>query len=595
MNNQSNLAEETNAADASPPPLPEAPAGIPFVMTNDMKAKLAALGWITEAIADMTPGEGHKLIGDGTAKPAQSPQAPGPYAQVGARLIERGYCALRVPRGLKHPNIKNWLLTYTHRKPTQKEIDEWSTSGAGVGFVTGLASTDVVGVDIDTDDPAIVAAILAVLPTNGTIVKKRGQKGFTIFGRCPGLKDKAFNIDGARICDVLANGRFCVLPATVHPDTNQPYQWLTPDALEDTDPSELPEFPADIAEWIAAALIPFGYSAEPERAPLAAGSAPDADNPWRSLNEAALANLSKWVPELNLCRCRRKSNGYEAVGSWVPSGHSPPLPDPKRPRNLSITSKGIVDFGDGNRGYSPIDLVMAARDCDFDSAFCWLEDRVDPSNIIIDLKPKAKTSMTYASLDEAEAAAAVGQRAVMYAGGAYGVIVDAAETKATAEIIALFPGARKKPDADRPADNADDKSKQTRAGAEFSRDNPDRHYLGTGRSSPKPFPIDALDDHSAQWCKAQALSKGAPVDHAAVALITVAAGCILNRRWVRVWDGFTQPANLWGLSIAKSGDGKTPSQEPAMKFLRTLETEAYNRILPEYNVYLGALKKSQIR
>jgi hypothetical protein len=168
---------------------------------------------------------------------------------------------LRIPRGLKHPNIPDWREEYTRRKPTQQEIDAWSASGAGVGIITGAASSDVVGVDVDTDDPAIIAAILAVLPTNGTIIKKRWQKGFTIFGRCPGLIDKAFNINGARVCDVLANGRFCALPGTFHPDTHKPYRWLTDDALEDTDPSELPEYPADLVERIAAALAPFGYGA----------------------------------------------------------------------------------------------------------------------------------------------------------------------------------------------------------------------------------------------------------------------------------------------------------------------------------------------
>ena len=38
-----------------------------------------------------------------------------------------------------------------------------------------------------------------------------------------------------------------------------------------------------------------------------------------------------------------------------------------RKRNLSIVRKGIEDFGDG-RKYTPIDLVMVARDCDADTA-----------------------------------------------------------------------------------------------------------------------------------------------------------------------------------------------------------------------------------
>jgi Bifunctional DNA primase/polymerase, N-terminal len=405
MSNQTNFAEEANPADAAPAPLPQTPAGIPFVMTNDMKVKLAALGWTTEDIANMMPAEGHKLIGDGTAKPAQSTQTPRPYAQVGARLIERGYCALRVPRGLKHPNIKDWLLTYAHRMPTQEEIDGWSASGAGVGIVTGAPSSEVIGVDIDTDDPAIVAAIRAVLSISGTVVKKRGAKGETIFGRCPGLKDKSFNINGARVCDLLANGRFCVLPATVHPDTHKPYVWLTTDTLENTDPSELPEFPADLSQRIATALAPFGYAAEPVYAPIESGGGGDSDSAWSRLNERALANLSAWVPALQMPRCRRKAAGYEAVAHWRPSSTGRPLE--KRDFNLSLVPQGIRDFGD-HHGYSPIDLVMAAQDCDFDTAFCWLDDLVGEGGNVIDLELAGEEPMTYASLNEAEAAATIG-------------------------------------------------------------------------------------------------------------------------------------------------------------------------------------------
>src|SRR5262249_59376419 len=50
-----------------------------------------------------------------------------------------------------------------------------------------------------------------------------------------------------------------------------------------------------------------------------------------------------------------------------------------RARNLGIVPKGIKDFGDGRGGgngftYTPIDLVMAANDCDLDTAFKFLSE-----------------------------------------------------------------------------------------------------------------------------------------------------------------------------------------------------------------------------
>jgi Bifunctional DNA primase/polymerase, N-terminal len=68
------------------------------------------------------------------------------------------------------------------------------------------------------------------------------------------------------VLDLLAEGRQTVLPPSRHP-SGCDYRWTGPDALEDVDPGELPELPADITERLAKALRPFGYQAEPERLP----------------------------------------------------------------------------------------------------------------------------------------------------------------------------------------------------------------------------------------------------------------------------------------------------------------------------------------
>src|SRR5262245_18676155 len=72
---------------------------------------------------------------------------------------------------------------------------------------------------------------------------------------------------------------------------------------------------------------------------------------------------------LNLYSCRRGRGfqNYEAIAIWRPSQN----PLEERRANLKISSKGIVDFGTG-KGYSPLDLVMAARLCTLNEAFDWL-------------------------------------------------------------------------------------------------------------------------------------------------------------------------------------------------------------------------------
>jgi hypothetical protein len=61
------------------------------------------------------------------------------------------------------------------------------------------------------------------------------------------------------------------------------------------------------------------------------------------------------------------------VPLWRPSttGRTPE----KRHLNLKIVPAGIRDFG-ADQGYTPIDLVMAACDCDCDTAFKFLAERL---------------------------------------------------------------------------------------------------------------------------------------------------------------------------------------------------------------------------
>jgi hypothetical protein len=161
---------------------------------------------------------------------------------------------------------------FAGRLPTRFELQVWcGFPDAGLCVVSGPASNHLVGVDIDTDDPIIRGSILAALPP--TTVSKRGQKGDTRFFRGPNIdKSKSWNINKSRVCDLIGPGRQTVVPGSIHPDTQQPYVWTGPDALEDIDPAELPELTPEHIEAIDAALARHGFEPEPgpleRRAPL---------------------------------------------------------------------------------------------------------------------------------------------------------------------------------------------------------------------------------------------------------------------------------------------------------------------------------------
>jgi hypothetical protein len=297
-----------------------------------------------------------------------------PYAQAGARLVDNGYSAIPIMPGTKRPgsvSFGTWYgrtdwQVYCDRLPTDLETpiwDKWPEAGVCVAVDWRLKV-----IDIDTDEPAMMAAVLSVLPDSP--VKKRGNKGFSAFYRgsraivstpfsiaVPGLERPM------RVVDLLAHGRQTVLPPTIHPDLGKPYEWLTTDTLIDTAIDQLPELPDDIAERIGAALAPFGYMPPEEHRALERG---DGDTYWREINDTALRNLSKWVPDLKLQGTKKHGKGYRAVADWRGVENA----------NLSFHPDGITDWG-GGENYTAIDIVMAAlAGTDLYTATDWLCQRL---------------------------------------------------------------------------------------------------------------------------------------------------------------------------------------------------------------------------
>jgi hypothetical protein len=312
----------------------------------------------------------------------------GAYEQYSEPLVERGYAAIPIIPGTKTPGyccaglavpLLRWQERYLYgRVPHYMDHNLWGNGDSGIGVVGGKASHGMVAIDTDTDDIAIKTAIVKVLPA--TPVKKIGAKGETAFYYGPDITvSRSWNINGKRVCDLIADGRQTVLPPTIHPDTGAPYRWVG-DSLDIYDPDELPFLSADTIGNIDAVLIPLGWKPDPSPSRPGNGGASfdvDADTPHRDLNNFALARLDCWVPKLGLYKCHPARGGYEAVAHWRESSSGRPLK--ARARNLSIVPKGIKDFGDGRNGgdgftYTALDLVMAANDCDLDTAFKFLSE-----------------------------------------------------------------------------------------------------------------------------------------------------------------------------------------------------------------------------
>lgn len=96
-----------------------------------------------------------------------------PYAAAGARLVDNGYSAIPIAPGSKRPgqyDIQTWRNAgqwqrYCDRLPTDIEKEIWN-GWPDAGVCVAL-NQDLKAIDIDTDDPDLIKAILAVLPDFG--------------------------------------------------------------------------------------------------------------------------------------------------------------------------------------------------------------------------------------------------------------------------------------------------------------------------------------------------------------------------------------------------------------------------------------------
>lgn len=305
-----------------------------------------------------------------------------PFASAGPVLIANGYSALPIAPGDKVPGLYSageWRMMRGWSKfcsslPPAFQVTSWlSWPNAGVGVACGRG---LVLVDIDLEDA--VGPVMAALPPS--VVGKKGAKGLTLCfrGDTSKIRSRAFKIEGVGAVDLLADGKQSVLPPSIHPKTGRPYEWMSARTLLDTPLAELTELPDNAADLIADALRPLGYKVEQafEFSGELNESRSQSTDFFRRLNEDALANLDAWVPRLNLYRAIRGGGGWRAVPHWRPS--STGNPPQKRKLNLSFDPKGIRDFGDGGKTYTPLNVVMAACDLgnDLDTAAKWLGEMI---------------------------------------------------------------------------------------------------------------------------------------------------------------------------------------------------------------------------
>lgn len=166
---------------------------------------------------------------------------------------QRGLPAIPLIRGEKRPAIARWQI-YADKFPDEAEQASWlSQLGDGnIGMPMGAAS-NLVAIDIDTDDPAILTVLDAILPPSPWV--RRGKKGRVQVYRYTGERtSRVKDTKSAMICEILSKGTQIVLPPSIHPDTKRPYEancdlWNL---------ATVPPLPPDFEKMLRSALLAAG-------------------------------------------------------------------------------------------------------------------------------------------------------------------------------------------------------------------------------------------------------------------------------------------------------------------------------------------------
>lgn len=153
----------------------------------------------------------------------------GIFAETAARYWAKGLPVIPLREKEKMPAIDGWQF-YADRMPTNGEQEHWLSAypRSNIGIACGPQS-DLVMIDIDSTDQDVIEVILGALKPMGESQWKRvGAKGMVLAYRQPvGGSLRTFQIkraDGAMVVEALSKGRQCVLPPSIHPSTQRPYE-----------------------------------------------------------------------------------------------------------------------------------------------------------------------------------------------------------------------------------------------------------------------------------------------------------------------------------------------------------------------------------
>ncbi|MEY8839290.1 bifunctional DNA primase/polymerase, partial [Cribrihabitans sp. XS_ASV171] len=177
------------------------------------------------------------------------------FADTASKYWQRNLPVIPLLPNQKRPAVAGWQLL-SGRQPTDEEKAAWMRvfADGNIGLPLGPAS-GLVAVDIDCDDPKVIAILDRMLPPSPW--HRVGAKGMVRVFKYNGERTTRIQSPEGMICEILSSGTQIVLPPSIHPDTKREY---TANANLYDVLDRVPKLIMGIEELIRDALMDEGYN-----------------------------------------------------------------------------------------------------------------------------------------------------------------------------------------------------------------------------------------------------------------------------------------------------------------------------------------------
>jgi putative DNA primase/helicase len=203
----------------------------------------------------------------------------------------------------------NWSA-YSLRMPDEDTRKRWMHEwpAGNIGLVLG-EQAGLVALDLDTDDPKVMAILDAVLPPSPWV--RRGKKGYVRLYKYTGQRTfRIMTLEGKPVVELLAKGAQVILPPSIHPDTMRPYE-ANCELLDVLD--SIGSLPKEIETILRESLVEAGISLSTK------GSTKITEYVAAGARDSSMTAMAGLLARAVIRGERKLTEAFEEMATWLSS------------------------------------------------------------------------------------------------------------------------------------------------------------------------------------------------------------------------------------------------------------------------------------